>query len=107
MQEAHEQAIASPALARELLRLAGGEPAAITGPIVTQAAQSGDVAALQCFDEVGRWLGRGIAQLAAILDPGVSAPGPLRTGCAPVRGRDRDRNELSLRGVATSACWRA
>jgi len=71
VQEAYEQAIASPALASELLRLAGGKAEGITGPIVTEAAQSGDVAALQCFDEVGRWLGRGIAQLAAILDPGV------------------------------------
>lgn len=71
VQEAYEQAIASPALANELLRLAGGRPEGITGPIVSQAAQSGDVAALQCFDELGRWLGRGIAQLAAILDPGV------------------------------------
>jgi glucokinase len=71
VQEAHEQAIASPVLARDLLQRAGGEPGGITGPIVTQAAQAGDVAALQCFDEVGRWLGRGMAQLAAILDPGV------------------------------------
>jgi glucokinase len=71
VQEAHEQAIASPALARELLQRADGVPQNITGPIVTQAAQAGDVAALQCFDEVGRWLGRGMAQLAAILDPGV------------------------------------
>jgi len=71
VQEANEQAIASPALARELLRRAGGEPEGITGPMVTEAAQDGDVAALQCFDEVGRWLGRGMAQLAAILDPGV------------------------------------
>jgi glucokinase len=71
VQEAYDQAVASPALAQDLLRRAGGEPLAITGPIVTQAAQAGDVAALQCFDEVGRWLGRGMAQLAAILDPGV------------------------------------
>jgi glucokinase len=71
VQEAQEQAIASPALAQELLRLGGGEPESITGPMVTQAAQAGDVAALQCFDEIGRWLGRGMAQLAAILDPGV------------------------------------
>src|SRR3954468_2488835 len=32
VQEAYEQAIASPALARELLRRAGGDPARITGP---------------------------------------------------------------------------
>jgi glucokinase len=71
VQEAQEQASVSPAMATELLRLAAGRPENITGPMVTQAARAGDVAALQCFDELGRWLGRGIAQLASILDPGV------------------------------------
>jgi glucokinase len=71
VQEAQEQASASPAMAKELLAMAGGSPEAITGPMVTKAAQAGDVAALGCFDELGRWLGRGMAQLAAILDPGV------------------------------------
>ena len=82
--EAQEQASASPAMAKELLALAGGRPENITGPMVTQAAQAGDVAALGCFDELGKWLGRGMAQLAAILDPavfviggGVSAAGEL------------------------------
>jgi glucokinase len=82
--EAQELARASPAMARDLLRLAGGEPEMITGPMVTQAAQEGDVAALRCFDVVGTWLGRGMAQLAAVLDPGlfvlgggVSAAGEL------------------------------
>jgi glucokinase len=84
MQEAYEQATASPAIARKMLDLVGDDAALITGPIVTEAAQGGDVAALQCFDELGRWLGRGMAQLAAILDPavfviggGVSAAGDL------------------------------
>jgi glucokinase len=58
-------------MARDLLELAGGEPEMITGRIVTQAAQEGDVAALRCFDVVGTWLGRGMAQLAAVLDPGL------------------------------------
>jgi glucokinase len=71
VQEAQEQASASPAMAKELLGLAGGGSEGITGPMVTQAAQAGDVAALGCFDELGKWLGRGMAQLAAILDPGV------------------------------------
>jgi glucokinase len=71
VQEAVEVASASPALARDLLSLADGRLEAITGPMVTAAAQAGDVAALQCFDEIGRWLGRGMAQLAAILDPGL------------------------------------
>jgi glucokinase len=39
--------------------------------MVTAAARAGDVAALQVFDEVGAWLGLGVAQLAAVLDPGV------------------------------------
>ena len=71
VQEAQELAKASPAMAADLLALAGGEPEMITGPMVTQAAQAGDVAALRCFDVVGTWLGRGMAQLAAVLDPGL------------------------------------
>jgi glucokinase len=71
VQEAQEQATVSPLMARELLRLAGGRAQDITGYMVTAAARSGDVAALQCFDELGKWLGRGMAQLAAILDPGM------------------------------------
>jgi len=71
VQEAYELANASPAMATDLLALAAGRADMITGPMITQAAQAGDVAALQCFDEIGRWLGRGMAQLAAILDPAV------------------------------------
>ncbi len=70
-QDAQEQAVVSPAMAVELLKLADGRAENITGEMVTQAARAGDVAALWCFDEIGKWLGRGIAQLAAILDPGV------------------------------------
>ncbi|MGH3898922.1 MAG: ROK family glucokinase [Pseudonocardiaceae bacterium] len=82
--EAQEIARVSPAMAGELLRLAGGRRDAITGRMVTQAAAAGDVAALRCFEVVGTWLGRGLAGLAAILDPGlfvigggVSAAGEL------------------------------
>jgi glucokinase len=89
VQEAQELAAASPAMAGDLLALAGGEPEMITGLMVTQAAQEGDVAALRCFDVVGTWLGRGMAQLAAVLDPGlfvlgggVSAAGELLRGPA-------------------------
>jgi glucokinase len=71
VQEAQEQATVSPSMSRELLRLAGGRAEDITGHMVTAAARSGDVAALQCFDELGKWLGRGMAQLAAVLDPGM------------------------------------
>jgi glucokinase len=69
--EAHELVRNSPETAGELLRLAGGQPERITGEMVSQAALAGDAAALRCFDVVGTWLGRGLAGLAAILDPGL------------------------------------
>jgi glucokinase len=37
--------------------------------VITQAATEGDPAALRCFQTVGGWLGQGLADLAAILDP--------------------------------------
>jgi glucokinase len=67
---AREIARERPADAARLLELAGGDPDAIEGPIVTTAAQEGDNAAVDCFEEVGRWLGQGLADLTAILDPG-------------------------------------
>ena len=42
----------------------------ITGPLVTEAAKDGDPAAIELFEEVGRWLGIGLANLAAAFDPG-------------------------------------
>jgi glucokinase len=68
--EAREFARRSPGAAVRLLQLSGGTPEGITGPEVTTAAREGDAAALRCFDIIGRWLGEGLADLAAILDPG-------------------------------------
>ena len=42
---------------------------------MTQAAREGDPAALDCFDEIGGWLGQGLADLAAVLDPGAFVVG--------------------------------
>lgn len=67
---AKEIARERPADAVRLLELAGGDLDAIDGPIVTAAAREGDHAAVDCFEEVGRWLGQGLADLTAILDPG-------------------------------------
>jgi glucokinase len=67
---AREIARERPADAARLLELAGGELEAIDGPVVTTAAREGDVAAIGCFAEIGRWLGQGLADLAVVLDPG-------------------------------------
>ncbi|GAA0931984.1 ROK family glucokinase [Nonomuraea longicatena] len=42
----------------------------IRGEEVTAAARKGDEAALAAFDALADWLGQGLADLAAILDPG-------------------------------------
>jgi glucokinase len=67
---AREVAQERPADAIRLLELAGGDVAGIDGPVVTKAAQEGDPAAVDCFQEIGRWLGQGMADIAALLDPG-------------------------------------
>ena len=82
--EAREFARRTPEGAMRLLQLGGGLPEGISGPEITQAATEGDPAALRCFQTVGGWLGQGLADLAAILDPacfviggGVSEAGDL------------------------------
>ncbi|HLU71956.1 MAG TPA: ROK family glucokinase [Nonomuraea sp.] len=65
--EAREIAAAHPERAGILLGLAGGT---IDGEEVTEAARKGDDASLAAFASLADWLGRGMADLAAVLDPG-------------------------------------
>ncbi len=62
--------VGSPAVVT-LLERAGGDPAALTGLLVARAAAEGDPTALELLAEVGEWLGVGLANLAAALDPGL------------------------------------
>ncbi|MBW8766713.1 MAG: ROK family protein [Geodermatophilales bacterium] len=71
VREARELAAVSPAIAQRLLELGGGRPEGIMGRHISQAAQEGDEAALECFSVVGGWLGHGMAGVAAALDPGT------------------------------------
>ena len=66
------------------LRSMVGRPEDLTGPLITEAARRGDRLARELLCEIGTWLGIGIADLAAALDPGtfvigggVSAAGDL------------------------------
>jgi glucokinase len=97
---AQEIATERPDDGRRLLEMADGVEG-IDGPVVTRAAQEGDPAAVDCFTEVGRWLGQGMADLAAVLDPGrfvigggVSDAGELLLGPA----RDTYAAALTGRG---------
>jgi glucokinase len=58
-----------------LLEMVGGEPARVTGQVVTTAGQRGDPAAVTVLAEVGRRLGEGIAGLVNILDPSLVVVG--------------------------------
>ena len=71
VREARELATANSPVAHRILERAGGDIAAITGPLITEAARDGDPAARELFEEVGQWLGVGIANLAAAVDPGM------------------------------------
>jgi len=58
-----------------LWRLAEGDPANVTGKVVTQAAMQGDPVAVGIIAEAGRRLGEGIAGLVNVLDPQVVVVG--------------------------------
>jgi len=69
--DARELVEESPMAAERLLELAAASPDGLTGPVVTAAAAEGDPAAELICTTMGRWLGRGLANLAAVLDPSV------------------------------------
>jgi glucokinase len=98
-QTAREVARTSPAAAGQLLERVDCEPDRLTGEDVARAAAEGDPLALELVTEVGTWLGQGIADLAAVLDPevvviggGVSRLGEM------VLAPARDRLDRALPG---------
>jgi len=99
--EARELARAGSPVAVGLLERVAGDVDALAGPVVTDAARDGDACAVELFEDVGRWLGIGLANLAAALDPGtfvvgggVSEAGELLLGPA----RESFRRTLTGRG---------
>ena len=107
--QARQRAAATPGEAGLLLELAGGRPEGIGGPMVTMGAVAGDPVALASFRAVGAWLGHGLADLAAILDPrtfiiggGVSEAGELLVGPA----RETFEEQLTARGHRPTATVR-
>ena len=69
---------------KALARFAAEAGRDLVGPALTEAAAAGDIVAEGAFRSVGRWLGVGVANVVAALDPervviggGVSAAGDL------------------------------
>jgi glucokinase len=53
----------------EVVRVAGGDPESVRGEDVSAAAAAGDPAARRVIEEVGWWIGFGLANLASVVDP--------------------------------------
>jgi glucokinase len=104
--EARELATADSPVTVPLMERVGGDVSALVGPLITEAAKDGDAVAIELFHDVGRWLGIGLANLAAALDPGVfvigggvSDAGELLLGPA----RESFRRTLTGRGFRPEA----
>ncbi|WP_424211128.1 ROK family glucokinase [Streptomyces sp. BI20] len=106
VREARELAAADSPVASDILARTGGRIADITGPLITEMAREGDPMCVELLDDIGQWLGVGLANLAAALDPscfvvggGVSAADELLIGPA----RDAFRRHLTGRGYRPEA----
>lgn len=58
-----------------ILAAAGGDLAAIDGPLVTRLATEGDPGAIRHLRRLGLWLGAGAASISALLDPEIIVVG--------------------------------
>ncbi len=85
VREARALAESGALAAVQMLSVCGiSDPARLTGPMITEAAANGDACARELLDDLGRWLGEGLASVATLFDPslivvggGVSAAGEL------------------------------
>ena len=87
VRDARELVRSSSPMAHHLRELVDGDVEALEGPRITQAAQEGDPLSIELLADVGRWLGVGLAGMAAAFDPGriivgggVSEAGDLLLG---------------------------
>ena len=87
VRDARELVRSSSPMAHHLRELVDGDVEALEGPQITQAAQEGDPLSIELLADVRRWLGVGLAGMAAAFDPGriivgggVSEAGDLLLG---------------------------
>ena len=75
VREARALVSARSPIAMDMLARINGDAANLTGPLITEAAREGDMMAVELLSEIGTWLGVGMANLAAALDPGMFVVG--------------------------------
>ena len=106
VREARSLISAGSPMAQDLVARIGGDAAALTGPLITAAAQDGDPTACELLSDVGRWLGIGLANLAAALDPGIFVIGGGVSAAADLLldpAREAYRRQLPGRGYRPEA----
>ncbi|MDX3000194.1 ROK family glucokinase [Kribbella solani] len=70
VREGRAQAESGSLAAAQMLSVCGiSDPAQLTGPMITEAAMAGDPCAVELLEDLGRWLGEGLASLATMFDP--------------------------------------
>jgi glucokinase len=92
VREGRAQAESGSLSAAQMLSVCGiTDPAELTGPMITEAAAAGDPCAVELLEDLGRWLGEGLASIATLFDPttvviggGVSAAKELLMKSAQV-----------------------
>ena len=106
VREARSLLAAESPMAHDIADTLGGDLTKLTGPMITEAASSGDATAAELLAEIGTWLGTGLANLASAFDPsafviggGVSAAGDMLLGPA----REAFRKQLPGRGYRPEA----
>ncbi|MEU4289627.1 ROK family glucokinase [Kribbella sp. NPDC026596] len=70
VREGRARAESGSLLAAQMLSVCGiTDPAELTGPMITQAAAAGDPCAVELLEDLGHWLGEGLASIATLFDP--------------------------------------
>lgn len=70
VREGRAQAESGSLAAAQMLGVCGiSDPAELTGPMITKAAAAGDACAIELLDDLGQWVGEGLASIATLFDP--------------------------------------
>src|SRR3954454_25004662 len=69
VRDAREMVRADSPMAHHLREVVEGDAGRLEGPQITQAARDGDPLSIELLADVGRWLGVGLAGMAAAFDP--------------------------------------
>ncbi|MEY7979108.1 ROK family glucokinase [Streptomyces pilosus] len=106
VREARELAAADSPVAYGIIEHVKGNIADISGPMITELAREGDAMCIELLQDIGQWLGVGIANLAAALDPSCVVQGGGGDPAAAQGGgpaRDAFKRHLTGRGYRPEA----